>query len=206
MPFIKSTTPNLPSTDFSLAYNYQNRPEYTRNIFSGSYGYTWSSARNLRFSVKVPNVSIIKIFNIDPDFYSNLNSSYLQYLYQDHFDMGMNASVYYTTNTNVNPTVSYFYLRGDLASSGLGLSLLNSYMDENRRGQHIIWGIPYSQYVRTQVTAVGTLRFGRDNKMALAARFLGGVGYAYGNSLFSMPMEQMFYAGGASSMRGWQSR
>lgn len=206
LPFIKSTTPNLPSTDFSLAYNYQNRPEYTRNIFSGSYGYTWSSARNLRFSVKVPNVSIIKIFNIDPDFYSNLNSSYLQYLYQDHFDMGMNASVYYTTNTNVNPTVSYFYLRGDLASSGLGLSLLNSYMDENRRGQHIIWGIPYSQYVRTQVTAVGTLRFGRDNKMALAARFLGGVGYAYGNSLFSMPMEQMFYAGGASSMRGWQSR
>ncbi len=206
LPFIKSTTPNLPSTDFSLAYNYQNRPEYTRNIFSGSYGYSWSSARNLRFSVKVPNVSIIKIFNIDPDFFSNLRSSYLQYLYQNHFDLGTNASVYYTTNTNVNPTVSYFYIRGDLASSGLGISAFNALLEENRRGQRIIWGIPYSQYVRTQITAVGTLRFGRGNKMALAARFLGGVGHAYGNSLFSMPMEQMFYAGGASSMRGWQSR
>ena len=204
--FIESTTPTLPNTVFSLAYNYQNRPEYTRNIFSGSYGYAWGASRNLRFAVNLPNMSIIKIFNLDPEFFSNLNSSSLQYLYQDHFDVGANASVYYTTNTNVNPTVSYFYVRGDIASSGLFLSALNPFWAENRRGQRQIWGIPYAQYIRAQVSSVETLRFGHDDKLALAARFLAGIGYAYGNSLFSMPMEQMFYAGGASSMRGWQSR
>ena len=206
LPFIQSSTPTLPSTEISLAYNYQNRPEYTRNILSGSYGYSWSAMRNLRFSVKFPQLSIIKIFNINEDFYSNLNSSYLQYLYQNHFDLGANASVYYTTNTNVNPKVSYFYVRGDMASSGLLLSSMNSLLQENRRGQHLVWGIPYAQYIRTQVSAVGTLRFGRDEQFALATRLLAGAGYAYDNSLFSMPMEQMFYAGGANSMRGWQSR
>jgi len=31
---------NIPSTDFSLSFSYQNRPEYTRTIFSFSYGYS----------------------------------------------------------------------------------------------------------------------------------------------------------------------
>ncbi|MBP5505280.1 MAG: BamA/TamA family outer membrane protein [Bacteroidales bacterium] len=206
LPFIKSRTTTLPATEISLAYNYQNRPEYTRNILSSSYGYSWSPSRNLRFAVHVPQLSIIKIYDVDQEFYANLNSSYLQYLYQNHFDLGSNASVYYTTNTNVNPKVSYFYFRGDVSSSGLALSSLNPLFEENRRGQHLIWGIQYAQYIRAQVSAVSTLRFGREGKMALATRLLAGAGYAYGNSLFSMPMEQMFYAGGANSMRGWQSR
>ena len=205
MPFIQSRTAALPSTEVSLAYNYQNRPEYTRNILSGSYGYSWSSSPRLRFSISVPHLSIIKIFNIDQDFYQNLNSSYLQYQYQNHFDLGSTASVYYTTVPEVNPSVSYFYVRADAASSGGLLNAAKGLWQENRRGQYLIWGIPYSQYLRAQVSAVETVRFGREGRMALATRFLAGVGYAYGNSFF-MPMEQMFYAGGANSMRGWQSR
>jgi outer membrane protein assembly factor BamA len=41
--------------------------------------------------------------------------------------------------------------------------------------------------------------------LALAGRFLAGVGYAYGNSNV-LPFEKFFYAGGSNSMRGWQSR
>lgn len=206
LPFISSRTPALPSTDLSLIYNYQHRPEYTRNIISSTYGYSWSASRNLRYSVTIPHLSIIKIYNIDPDFYTNLNSSYLQYQYQNHFDLGTIASVFYTTDATVNPKNSYFYVRADVASSGLVLNAAKGLWKENRRGQRLVWGIPYAQYLRTQVTAVETLRFGRENRMAFAARFLAGIGYAYGNSMYSMPLEQMFYAGGASSMRGWQSR
>ena len=206
LPFIRTKSVTLPATAVSVAYNYQNRPEYTRNILSGSYGYSWSASRNLRYSISIPHLSVIKIFNIDPDFYTNLNSSYLQYQYQNHFDLGTAASIYYTTDPAVNPTNSYFYIRTDLASSGLLLNSMKDAWQQNNRGQRLVWGIPYSQYLRAQVTAVETLRFGRGGKMALAARFLAGIGYAYGNSMFTMPLEQMFYAGGASSMRGWQSR
>ena len=206
LPFIRTRTVTLPATAVQLAYNYQNRPEYTRNILSGSYGYSWSASRNLRYSINIPHLSVIKIFNIDPEFYTNLKSSYLQYQYQNHFDLGTSASIYYTTDPAVNPTNSYFYIRTDLASSGLLLNTMREAWQENNRGQKLIWGIPYSQYVRAQISTVETLRFGRGNKMALAARFLAGIGYAYGNSLYTMPLEQMFYAGGASSMRGWQSR
>ena len=206
LPFIHSRTATLPATDIALVYNYQNRPEYTRNILSASYGYSWSASRKLRYSVKVPHLSVIKIFNIDQDFYQSLNSSYLQYQYQNHFDLGTTASIYFTTDPSVNPTRSYFYARGDFSSSGLALNSVKGLWQENRRGQRIIWGIPYSQYLRAQVSMVQTTRFGIEDQLSLATRLLAGVGYAYGNSLFSMPLEQMFYAGGASSMRGWQSR
>jgi outer membrane protein assembly factor BamA len=49
------------------------------------------------------------------------------------------------------------------------------------------------------------LRFGKNNKFALAMRFLAGIGYAYGNST-SVPFEKQFYSGGANGLRGWQAR
>ena len=49
------------------------------------------------------------------------------------------------------------------------------------------------------------LRFGREDRHALALHLMGGAGFAYGNTS-SMPLEKQFYAGGSSSMRGWQAR
>ncbi|MFA6769940.1 MAG: hypothetical protein WCR71_02060, partial [Bacteroidales bacterium] len=34
---------NVPRTDINIAYNYQSRPEFTRNLISRNYGYSWRS-------------------------------------------------------------------------------------------------------------------------------------------------------------------
>ncbi len=205
LPSEINNQPSLPATEITLAYNYQDRPEYNRNIISSSYGYIWSASPKLKYNLNVLSLNVIKIFNIDPEFYSNLNSSYLQYQYQNHFDLGANATVYYTNDPAVSPKGNHFYIRWDVSASGNLLNLASGALDKNSAGESLIWGIPYSQYIRNQVTMVETLRFGRDNKTSLAGRLLAGVGYAYGNS-HALPLEQMFYAGGASSLRGWQSR
>ena len=76
-------------------------------------------------------------------------------------------------------------------------------VDEN--GSHRIWNTPYSQFARAELSLVRTWVFGKRGTHSLAVRAIGGIGYSYGNSA-AMPFEKQFYAGGASSLRGWQSR
>lgn len=107
--------------------------------------------------------------------------------------------LYYTSDTDANPSRSYYYTRLSLDLSGNILSLLSP------RGTGTIFRVPFSQYVRTEVTFGRTWRFGEEDSQALATRLLAGAGYAYGNSS-AMPFEKQFYGGGAGSMRGWQAR
>ena len=88
--------------------------------------------------------------------------------------------------------------------SGNLISLFNGLLEKSG-SSYLIAGVPYSQYIRGEYSWGRTRRYGEDNRQAVAMRLLGGIGYAYGNSS-ALPFEKQFYAGGASSMRGWQAR
>lgn len=196
---------NVPHTELTASYNYQKRPEYTRNIISASYGYTWTVRNKWFFRVKPIQANIIKLYNLDSTFYKNLNDPFLRNSYKDHFDIGAGGSVYYTTDASSNPAHSYFYFRWQLDLSGNIISLFNSALQKNAEGERQIWNSPYSQYYKTEFQGVYTLKFGQNPSHMLAVRFLGGIGKGYGNSN-AMPFEKLFWGGGAYDMRGWQPR
>ena len=196
---------NIPRTEVTISYNYQERPEYTRNIISGSYSYVWSMKDKFFYKVSPLQLSIVKIYNMKPDFYESLRDPFLINSYQDHFDMGLGTSLYYTTDSSPVPEHSYFYLRWQNDLSGNLLSLFNSTMKKNAEGQRLIWDSPYSQYYRTEASVVYTWKFGKEENHSIAARFLAGVGIGYGNSV-TLPFEKLFWAGGAYSLRAWQAR
>ena len=196
---------NIPRTEFSLSYNFQERPEYRRNIISASFGYIWSSGERLFLRVSPIQVSIVKLFNISDSFYESLEDPFLRNSYQDHFNFGLGANIYYTTDASSSPKKSYFYLRWQNEVAGNFLSLFNNAMKSDAEGHKLIWNSPYSQYFRTELTAVYTYRFGKRNNHAFAVRGLAGYGKGYGNSI-SLPFEKLFWAGGAYSLRAWQAR
>lgn len=196
---------NIPRTEIILSYNYQNRAEYTRNIISASYGYTWNTSNRLFFKISPIQLSIVKLFNMNPTFYESLKDPFLRNSYQDHFDLGLGANLYYTTNAAINPKSSYFYLRWQNDISGNFLSLFNSLLSKNSAGERMLWGSPYSQYIRSEISAVYTHRFGKSEKQSLAGRLLVGYGTGYGNAK-SLPFEKLFWSGGAYSLRAWQAR
>lgn len=196
----------VPRTDLNMSYNFQSRPEYTRNIISTSLGYSWNNNNNFYYSVNPIQLNIIRLFDLDPDFYEDLsNNPYMQSAYQNHFDLGLGTTIYYTTDNSVNPKGSYFYSRLQFDLAGNVLSLFNPLMPVDANGSRMIWNTPYSQYVRTELTFVKTWVFGMKDNHSIAVRGLGGIGYSYGNST-ALPFEKQFYSGGANSMRGWQSR
>ncbi len=195
----------LPRTELSLSYNYQSRPEYTRNIISATYGYTWNVRNRFFYRINPIQINIVKLADLSEAFFESLRDPYLRNSYQNHFDLGLGASFYYTTDASANPKNSYFYLRWQNDIAGNLMSAFNRYMKSDASGHRLVWETPYSQYYRTEVSAVYTWKFGKDNRQAVAARVLAGVGIPYGNSN-ALPFEKQFWAGGANSLRGWAAK
>lgn len=202
MPFI-----NLPQMDINFVYNYQNRPEYTRNIVTGNFGFNWNIAKKFYYQFYPARLSAVNATRIDSTFLRHLADPYLRNSFRSHIDLGGAGTFYYTTNTSVNPKVTYFYTRLQYDMSGNLARLLGrtGIFKKGDMGEYLIAGIPFAQYIRAEVQAVGTFRMGDKKQYALAVRALAGAGFAYGNSV-SLPFEKLFYAGGASSMRGWRAR
>ena len=198
--------PNLPHTDLSLGFSYQDRPEYKRAMINTSFGYTGSMGRNFYYQFFPFQANIVRLFSVSESFMERLfEDLFLLNAYSDHFDVGVGGMLYYTTDASAIPKRSYHYGRLNFDISGNVLSLFNSAMPVGDLDRHTIWNVPYSQYVRGELQLGQTLRFGPADNQAVAMRFLIGAGYGYGNSS-TVPFEKQFYAGGANSMRGWQAR
>lgn len=198
--------PYIPRTEISLAFNYQNRPEFRRTVISASYAYSGRLTDRLFYQFTPVRANISRIFNVDSSFYESMGDNlYLMQVYSDNFDMGVSSMLYYTTDASAIPTKSYHYARLSLDVSGNVISLFNKLMPQSPDGTHLIWNTPYAQYVRAELTLGKTFRFGNKLPQALALRLTGGAGYGYGNSV-SVPMDKLFYCGGSTSMRGWQAR
>lgn len=196
----------VPRTDVKVSYNYQNRPEYTRNIISTSYGYSGSVGNRFFYQAYPLQLNIVSLTNLDKEFYDDLaDDPFLRNAYQNHFDFGSGVTLYYTTNTAAVPKSTYFYTRLQFDIAGNLLSAFKPLMQKDQFGAGVIWNTPFSQYVRAEFTLARTWIFGKKDGQSIATRLVAGAGYAYGNSS-SLPLEKHFYGGGANSLRGWQVR
>ena len=196
----------IPRTDVNISYNYQNRPEYTRNIISTSYGYSGNVKNKFFYQAYPLQLNIVNLFNLDSEFYESLaDDPFLKNAYQNHFDLGSGLMLYYTTDAESIPKSSFFYSRLQFDIAGNLLSCFNDVMKQDSNGAGMIWNTPYSQFVRGEITLGRTWIFGRNSGQSIATRLLAGAGYAYGNST-ALPFEKHFYAGGSNSLRGWQAR
>ena len=196
----------LPRTEIKTSFNYQDRPEYTRNIVSASFGYSGRFFDHFFYQFFPLQFNAVRLYNLNPRFYETLESNpFMRYTYQDHLDAGANGMLYYTSGADLTELEPAWYARAVADLSGNVVSLFRSMFPQNPSGQRVIFGMPYTQYVKGEVTLGRAWRFGREDGQAIATRLVGGIGYAYGNST-ALPFEKQFYCGGAGSMRGWQTR
>ena len=205
LPYSIFSGPNIPRTEINASFNYQDRPEYTRNIFSTSFGYT-GILKRVNYQIYPLQLNIVSLSHMDESFFETLSRNpFMRYAYQNHFDAGVGGIFYISSSTQTIPTESFHYLRLTTDLSGNIISLFKPLMKTDEDGRGLLFGIPYSQYVRAELTLGRTWRFGKGDNQALATRLLAGAGHSYGNSSV-LPFEKQFYVGGANSMRGWQAR
>lgn len=195
-----------PRTRLELAFDYQNRPYYERNIFTTRWAYSWNQGERSSFVLRPVDINWIDVNSVDEAFLADIDNRYLRTSFESQLTAGLSASYSYNTqrsDMDMDATV----VRANLETAGNlihGLECLFSHPAPGKDYYEIL-GIRYSQYVRAELSASHRVSLGHN--MALAGRLYGGVGVTYGNSHGrSIPFDRMFYCGGANSMRGWVPR
>lgn len=197
---------NIPRTEVKASFNYQDRPEYLRNIAGLSFGYTGQIARSFFYQFYPLQATFVRLYDLDRQFAEILERNpYMRDSYKNHLDAGAGGTIYHTTDSDIVPRTAYRYSRLSFDLSGNVLSIFDRFLNQNDDAQSKMLRVPYTQYVRGQLDLGKVFRWGREDGNAMALHFVTGAGYAYGNST-ALPFEKQFYAGGAGSMRGWQVR
>ena len=192
------------SSEWAVSWDFQNRPEFHRRVFSSAWRYRWSEPKhhlNYRFVLLDLNYVYMPWISstFKRDYLDNAENrnAILRYNYEDIFIMKTGFTVSYTDG--VDAVRANFESAGNLlngVSKGFGFKT-------NSQGQHTLFNIAYAQYVKFDFDYTHLFQFDKRNALALHAGL--GVAYPYGNSTV-LPFEKRYFSGGANSVRGWSVR
>lgn len=97
--------------------------------------------------------------------------------------------------------LDFYQLRFKLESAGNLLSLISQAIPFNQSdGKDLVFGVPYSQYVKAEVNYIKHWDLSHSNILAFRTFF--GLAVPYGNSE-SVPFVRSYFAGGSNDNRGW---
>jgi outer membrane protein assembly factor BamA len=195
------------STEFSLRYNSQNRPEYDRRLLSGGIRYQWQGRNSLaaRHQLDLLDVDYIYLPRTDSVFMNNLPPSAKYFGYTNHFIVGTSYSYYRSTFDPFQKQKDAYSFRFSVESAGnvlYGLSYLFN-REKDDYDSYQLLGNFFAQFIKTDFDYAKTTIFDKNNSFAW--RIGGGIGIPYGNSKM-LPFEKRYYSGGANSVRAWSVR
>jgi outer membrane translocation and assembly module TamA len=203
----------LPKTVFTLGYNYQRRPEYTRTISNIKFGYDWMTSEYRKHTWNLLDFNMVDLYQFDPGFIELIKDLYIKSSFTDHLILATNYSFIYNTQ-KIGSLQNYKYLRFNVESAGNLLYLLSETL--NRPVHQVVdtIGLGFSEYYKVLNTRFAQyiksdleFRYGYiiDKYNALVGRAFLGVGFPYGN-FDVLPFEKKYFTGGANGIRAWQVR
>lgn len=192
------------TSEVSLLYDMQNRPEFHRRLLSAVWRYKWNiPGHNSRYQVDLLDLNYVFMPWISDTFRSeyldndNTRNAILRYNYEDLFITKIGFGYSYTKKTMA--------LKTNIETSGnvlqLGSKLFGAEKDE--QGYHRVFNIAFAQYVKGDFDISKTLLIDPNNQLVFHLGF--GIAYPYGNS-HVLPFEKRYFSGGANSVRGWSVR
>ena len=175
-------------TQFTLGYNYQNRPDYVRSITNISYSENFNVSRRVRLLLYFADINSVKV-NLSPEFEAklqDLNDPRLIYTYQTHLISSMRGSIIYT-NKNIGKVRDVMYLRLSLEKAFPLPSLSENPSDFIKTDIDFSYSHPLSAY------------------KSVVYHVVLGYGLPHGKTT-ALPFEKSFFAGGSNSIRAWNTR
>lgn len=192
------------TSEVSLLYDLQNRPEFRRRVFSVAWRYKWNDHRHHdRYQIDLLDLNYISMPWISETFYNEYlidtssRNAILRYNYENLFIMKFGVG--YTYNNGLIAIKAKAETAGnllDLAANIFGFH-------QNNDGQYTFLDLAFAQYAKADIDLTRNIRLAYNNELVL--HFGLGVAYPYGNSTI-LPFEKRYFSGGANSVRGWSVR
>ncbi|MGD9929546.1 MAG: BamA/TamA family outer membrane protein [Mangrovibacterium sp.] len=203
----------VPQTSFTLGYNYQRRPDYTRTITNFRFGYNWKSKAFRTHFLNLIDFNYVNLYEFNPEFINSIEDLYIKSSFTDHLIMAMNYTLVDNTQS-VSRKDNYHYFKWSFEAAG---NLFSAYarmigkkevveMDSltNHESRYYkMLNTRFAQYLKTDLE----YRYGYTiNKYnSIVGRAFAGVGLPYGN-FDVLPFEKKYFTGGANGIRAWQVR
>lgn len=195
---------NTATSEVSLLYDLQNRPEYHRRVLSLAWRYKWNDTNHHdKYQIDLLDLNYVFMPWISrkfrEDYLDNANSrnAILRYNYEDLFIMKFGFGFSY--NNGLYALKANIETAGNLLNAGAGMLKFS----KNELGMYKLFNIAFAQYVKGDFDYTHNIRFDYNN--ALVFHFGLGIAYPYGNSNI-LPFEKRYFSGGANSVRGWSVR
>ena len=206
MPFLSSEARRrtIATSELSLTYDTQNRPEFHRRVLSAGWRYKWSplSSRN-QYQFDLLNLNYVFMPWISDTFrkeYLDNPTNYnaiLRYNYEDLFIMKTGFGFSYNDGKTA--------IKTNIETAGNLLSLGSAIFGGNKDdlNQYKVFNIAYAQYIKGDIDYTHHLISGYNDQLVFHVGL--GIAYPYGNSII-LPFEKRYFSGGANSVRGWSVR
>ena len=192
---------STPWTIAKVSSDIVRRPNYYKmHIVTGEWTYRWQRSEKVKHEFS-PLTLKYQFMNSRTDKIDSLLTSnpYLASTMDDHFIPKMSYSYSYT-NGKRNP----LYFTVDVAESGNISSLYFLAKGEGwNTKEKKMFKNPYSQFVRIEANLTKTWTLNTQSQ--LVGHISTGIVHSYGNSS-EAPFSEMFYAGGANSIRAFHVR
>lgn len=189
-----------PYSAISLTYNFQNRVgQFTLTTANASYGINWKGIKGFTHDLSVIDLTFLKTGNISDAFRQEIdNNPLVAESFRENFIPEIGYELTWSPAKNGRKP---YYINFDLLLAGnVSNSIASVFQPAD--GTYRLFGVPISQYIRGFLEG---RHYWYDRSSSLVVRFLGGFGYAYGNSN-TLPFQRQFFAGGSNSIRAFPYR
>lgn len=194
-----------PRTQITTSYNFQQRPQYKRNLYTLTFGWTWKQNKRLFITYNPIEINYIQAV-LNSDFNTLLKKS--SPILRSSFDSALiedgRVSLIWS-NQQAGKRKNYIYWRLGAESAGLLANVFAKKIPATalKPQSREIAGVPSAQYARIDFEIYPNIYL--NDKNAFAFRGYVGVGKAYINST-AIPFARAFFSGGSNGMRGWIQR
>ena len=197
-----------PVTEFTGAFNIQDRPDYYRRNQELSFGWVFHENKTTTWHINPLLISIVDI-EINSDFQTQIESYNDQYIlssFQDHVVAGGVFSFEYN-GQNLSYNSNSIYFKTTFESAGGTLFNFHQLTAKNKdplTDSYDFLGIRYAHFQKATID----LRYyqGISDRSKIIYRIYSGIGIPKKNLSNALPFEKSFFAGGSNSLRAWRAR
>ncbi len=210
IPLKLLTKRQTPKTTISLAYSYQERPDFTRR--TGQFNYLWKFYdvyKTQVFTIGIPVIGGIQYVNIgkSPEFEERLeeqNDLFLKNAYSNQTIWKDLKVSYQWTNQETRTGNVMFSYGANFDMAGMMLSLFTQNQPLNNEGFKEFLGQRFSQFIRLDNEVRFHHYLKRDRSINYRLQFGGGIPLS--NNGINLPFDYSFFAGGSNDNRGFRAR
>lgn len=201
------------TSEVSVKFNSQVRPEFERTLASAAWSYRWSRRGKATHRFDVLDINYVYMPYISGAFNDYLDrmdqvNPLLRHSYEDLFIVRMGYTYTYNSaggNAMKAAKSNSYSIRFNIEESGNLLYGFSRLVHKKPKygDAYQLANIDFAQYVKMDIDFAKNFVIDDRNSLVFHAGL--GIACPYGNSR-SLPFEKLYFSGGANSVRGWRVR